>query len=82
MNKMVEQLKSIKNATQSQYNEVIQKYSKDQVISDLEKAGIKREELTDKEFDDLLGEQVMKAKSFSKGAMMAAGAFFLLELLG
>lgn len=82
MQEMVEKLKSLKNATQSQYNEVIQKYSKDQVLKDLKKAGISHNELSDEEFNELLNEQVVRSKSFSKGTMVATGAFLFLELLG
>jgi len=79
---MVNKLKSLKNATQSQYDEVIQKYSHEQVLEDLKKAGISKDELSDKEFQELLDEQVVRSKSFSKGAMIATGAFLFLELLG
>lgn len=79
---MVNKLKSLKNATQSQYDEVIQKYSHEQVLEDLKKAGISKDELSDEEFQELLDEQVVKSKSFSKGAMIATGAFLFLELLG
>jgi len=82
MQEMVEKLKSLKNATQSQYDEIIQKYSYDQVISDLKKAGISKDELSEAEFEELLNEQIIKSKSFSKGAMAAAGALIFLELLG
>lgn len=82
MQEMVEKLKSVKNATQSQYDEIINKYSKDQVLKDLEKAGISKSELSEEEFNELLGEQVVKSKSFSKGAMVAGGLFLFLEFLG
>jgi len=82
MHEMVNKLKSLKNATQSQYDEVIQKYSHEQVLEDLKKAGISKDELSDEEFQELLDEQVVKSKSFSKGAMIATGAFLFLELLG
>jgi len=82
MHEMVNKLKSLKNATQSQYDEVIQKYSHEQVLEDLKKAGISKDELSDKEFQELLDEQVVRSKSFSKGAMIATGAFLFLELLG
>jgi len=82
MQEMVNKLKSLKNATQSQYDEIIQKYSHEQVLEDLKKAGISKDELSDKEFQELLDEQVVKSKSFSKGAMIATGAFLFLELLG
>ena len=82
MQEMVNKLKSLKNATQSQYDEIIQKYFHEQVLEDLKKAGISKDELSDKEFQELLDEQVVKSKSFSKGAMIATGAFLFLELLG
>lgn len=82
MQEMVEKLKSLKNATQSQYDEVINNYSKEQVEKDLKKAGISKEELSDEEFQELLDEQIVKSKSFSKGALVAGGAFLFLELLG
>lgn len=82
MQEMVEKLKGLKNATQSQYDEVIDKYSKKQVIEDLKKAGISKDELSDAEFQELLNEQVDKSKSFSKGALVATGALLFLEFLG
>ena len=82
MQEMVEKLKSLKNATQSQYDGIIDKYSKEQVIKDLEKAGISKDELNDEEFQELLNEQIVKSKSFSKGALVAGGLFLFLEFLG
>lgn len=82
MQEMVEKLKSLKNASKEQYNEIIQRYSYDQVIEDLKKAGISKDELSDEEFQELLDDQISKSESFSKGALMATGAFLFLELLG
>ena len=82
MQEMVEKLKSLKNATQSQYDSVIDKYSKEQVIEDLKKAGISKDELSDEEFQELLNEQTVKSKSFGKGALVATGALLFLEFLG
>ena len=82
MKDLVEQLKSLTNATQTQYDEVIANYSKKQVLKELKDAGISRDEISDEEFDELLEEQIKQSKSFSKGALVATGAFALLELLG
>ncbi len=82
MNDMVNKLKSLKNATQSQYNEVIKKYSYEEVLKELKKAGISKDELSEEEFQELLDDQIKQSKQFSKGAMVATGAFLFLELLG
>jgi hypothetical protein len=82
MKNLITQLKSITNATQSQYDEVIVNYSKEQVLKELQDAGISKDEISDDEFDELLQEQIKQSKSFSKGAMAATGAFVFLELLG
>jgi len=82
MDKLVNQLKSMKNATQAQYTEAIDKYAYSEVIKDLKEAGINKDELLDDEFNELLKEKVKQSKTFAKGAMVGAGALFLLELLG
>jgi len=76
MKDLITKLKSIKNATQSQYDEVIINYSKEQVLKELQEAGISKDEISDEEFDELLQEQIKQSKSFSKGAMVATGAFY------
>ena len=82
MKNLITQLKSITNATQSQYDEAIVNYSKEQVLKELKDAGISKDEISDDEFNELLQEQIKQSKSFSKGAMVATGAFLFLELLG
>jgi len=82
MNELITKLKSIKNATQSQYDEVINKYSQAEVLKELTKAGISKEDISQKEFNELLAEKIKESKAFSKGAMVAGGAFLFLELLG
>ena len=82
MKDLIKQLKSLTNATQSQYDETIIKYSKKQVLKELKDAGISKDEISNEEFDELLQEQIKQSRSFSKGAMVATGAFVFLELLG
>jgi len=82
MKNLTQKLKSLKNATQSQYDEVIIKYSKTEVLKELKKAGISKEELSDDEFNELLEDKIKQSKSFSKGAMVAGGALLFLEFLG
>jgi tRNA A37 N6-isopentenylltransferase MiaA len=82
MNELITKLKSIKNATQSQYDEVINKYSQAEVLKELTEAGISKEDISQEEFDELLEEKIKESKAFSKGAMVAGGAFLFLELLG
>jgi len=82
MNELITKLKSIKNATQSQYDEVINKYSQAEVLNELTEAGISKEDISQEEFDELLEEKIKESKAFSKGAMVAGGAFLFLELLG
>ena len=82
MNELVEKLKHIKNATQSQYEDTIVKYSHDEVMRDLKEAGINKDDLSEDEFQELLDEQIKKSKIFAKGAMTAAGILLFLEFLG
>lgn len=82
MQDLITKLKSIKNATQSQYDEVIDKYSKTEVLKELKEAGISKDDISDEEFDELLEEKIKESKAFSKGAMVAGGALLFLELLG
>ena len=82
MNELMEKLKNIKNATQSQYEETIAKYSHDEVMRDLKEAGISKDDLSEEEFQELLNEQIKKSKIFAKGAMTAAGILLFLEVLG
>jgi hypothetical protein len=82
MDKLVTQLKQMKNATQAQFKEAIDKYAYSEVIKDLKEAGINKDELIDEEFDEFLREKVQQSQAFAKGAMIATGAMLLLELLG
>lgn len=82
MNKLVEQLKSMKNATKEQYESAIKKYAHSEVIKELKEAGLEKKDITQSEFDELLKDKVTQATSFSKGAMVAGGALLFLELLG
>ena len=82
MDKLVSQLKNMKNATQSQYKEAIDKYAYSEVIKDLKDAGINKDELLDEEFDELLKEKIKQSRTFANGAMVATGVMLFLELLG
>ena len=82
MDNLVSKLKSLKNATQSQYDDVIVKYSNDEILKELKQAGISKDDLTDDEFKELLDAKIKESKAFSKGALVATGAFLFLELLG
>jgi len=82
MNDIINRLKSLKDTTQSQYDEAITRYSYEEVIKELKKAGVSKEDLSEEEFNELLSAKIKESKAFSKGAMAAAGAFMFLELLG
>ena len=82
MEKLVSQLKQMKNATQAQYKEAIDKYAYSEVIKDLKEAGIDKDELLDDEFDELLKEKIKQSQTFAKGAMAATGVMLFLEILG
>lgn len=82
MNKLVSQLKNMKNATQAQYKEAIDKYAYSEVMKNLQEAGINKDELLDDEFDELLKEEIKRSQTFANGAMTATGIFLFLELLG
>lgn len=82
MDRLVNQLKQMKNATQTQYQEAIKKYAYSEVVKELREAGIERDDLENSEFDELLKEKEKQSKTFAKGAMVATGAMLFLELLG
>ena len=82
MNDLVEKLKNMKNATAFQYDKTITDYCDKEVLKELKQAGIKKEDLSEEEYQGLLDEKIKEAKSFSKGAMVAGGLFLFLELLG
>ena len=82
MQELKTKLLNMKNATQQQYREAIETYSKKEVIKELSSAGLSREDLSDEEFQELLEAKVQQATAFSKGLMVAGGAFMFLELLG
>ena len=82
MNNLIIKLRNIKNATQSQYDEVINKYSQTEVLKEIKEAGISKDDISVEEFNELLEEKIKESKAFSKGAMAAGGAFLFLEFLG
>ncbi|DAB34029.1 MAG TPA: hypothetical protein CFH82_07390 [Sulfurospirillum sp. UBA12182] len=82
MNDLVEKLKSMKNATASQYDKTIKEYASKQVQKELKEAGISKEDMSQEEYEQLLEDKYKEAKSFSKGAMVAGGFLLFLELLG
>lgn len=82
MEKLTRKLKSMKNATQSQYQEAIKKYAYDEVINDLKDAGIEKEDLCDDEFQELLDEKIKKSKMHANTILAAGGVLLFLELLG
>lgn len=82
MKELTEKLKSMKNATQSQYDEMIEKYAYKEVIKELKEAGLTKEDLTLEEFEALLNEQKKRSNAYAKGVLGASGVFLFLELLG
>jgi hypothetical protein len=82
MNELVRKLKNMKNATQSQYKEAIEKYAYDEVLNDLKEAGIDKDDLIESEFEDLIKEKTKKATINANTALASGGALMLLELLG
>lgn len=82
MNDLVEQLKSIKNATAMQYDNTIKKYANKQVLKELKVAGISKDDMSQEEFEVLTEQKYKEAKSFSKGALVTGGFLLFLELLG
>ena len=82
MSDLIQELKSMKNATKEQVDSAINDYSYKQVLKDLKEAGIDVKDLSDEEFKQLLAEEVEKSKRFSKGALAGAGLIMILELLG
>jgi len=82
MEKLVTQLKNMKNATQAQYKDAIDKYAYSELLKDLKDAGIDKDDLLDDEFDELLQEKIKQSQTFAKGAMVATGVMLFLEFLG
>jgi hypothetical protein len=82
MQELIEKLKGMKNATEAQYDAMIESHAHKEVIKNLKEAGLEKDDLSAKEFDALLSEQKKRANSFAKGALGASGIFLFLELLG
>ncbi len=82
MQELVNKLKNLTNATQTQYNETIVNYAKKEVLKELKEAGVSKDDLSDEEYNDLLEDKIKESKAFSKGAMVAGGALLFLEFLG
>lgn len=82
MQELVEKLKGMKNATKSQYDEMIEKYAYKEVMKNLKEAGIEKDDLTSQEFDALLNEQKKRSNAYAKGALSATGVLLFLEFLG
>ena len=82
MKNLIDELKHMKNATNTQYEEIINSYSKNKVLKELKDAGLSQDDISNEEFEELLTEQIKQSKSFSKGALAATGVFMFLEFLG
>ncbi|MBD3807875.1 MAG: hypothetical protein IE880_04060 [Epsilonproteobacteria bacterium] len=82
MEELVKKLKTMKNATEAQYDAMIESHAHKEVIKNLKEAGLEKDDLSDEEFNALLSEQKKRANSFAKGALGASGIFLFLELLG
>jgi len=82
MENLVKKLNSLKNVTQSQYDETIKKYAKAEVLKELSEAGVSIDEISTQEFQELLEDKIKASKAFAKGAMVAGGALLVLDLLG
>ena len=82
MQEIVDKLKSLKNVTQTQYNELIDKYAYEELLKELKEAGISKEDLSESEFNELLQNKTKEVKSFANGALAATGLFLFLEFLG
>ena len=82
MENLVKKLNSLKNATQSQYDETIKKYAETEVIKELKDAGVSIDDISTQEFQELLEDKIRVSKAFAKGAMVAGGVLLFLDLLG
>lgn len=82
MQNLTKKLKSLKNATQTQYDKTIQQYAKTEVIKALKEAGISADDLSEQDFSELLDDKIKESKAFTKGALVAGGALLFLEFLG
>lgn len=82
MQELLNKLKTMKNATQTQFDEMVAQYAYKEVLKNLKDAGLEKDDITQEEFDDLLSEQKERTSAFAKGALGASGVFLFLELLG
>lgn len=82
MDNLIDKLKTLKNKSQDEYREVIQKHSHKQVLKELKEAGLYKDDISQEEFDQLVQEKIKENTAFAKGAMVAGGAFLFFELLG
>mgnify|MGYP004000964189 CR=1 FL=1 len=82
MKNLINQLKEMKNATQSEYNELINQYANKEVLNKLKELGIKKEDISEEEFNALLADQIKESKVYANAALGATGLFLFLEFLG
>ncbi len=82
MQETINKLKTLKNATETQINEVIYMQSHKSVLKDLKADGIDINDLSKEEFNQILAEEIKKQKAFSKGTLAGMSALMFLELLG
>ena len=82
MDDLIKKLKSMKNATKEDVDNLIYDHSYKNVVKDLKDIDINPNDLEDEEFNHLLAEEINKNKTFSKGALIGASSILLLELLG
>lgn len=82
MQELIEKLKSAKDATEAQYDAMIEKYAHNEVLKNLKEAGLSKDDFTQEEFDTMLNEEQKRTNAYAKGAMSASGVLLFLEFLG
>jgi len=69
MQDLINRLKNLKSATNTQVDKIINDHSYDTVLKELKDDGISVSDLSDDEFKQILAEEVKKTKTFAKGAL-------------
>lgn len=79
---MFDQYKAKLDEYFSDADEALKKQAYMNVVQDLKKSGIVVEEVSKEDFEELLIDEVKRLKTLGKGALVGAGVFTVLSLLG
>jgi len=82
MQQTIDRLKNLKDITQEEVSKVMKEQAYKSVLKELKEDEISVEDLSEREFNQLLNEEIKKQKTFSKGVLVGGSALLFLELLG